>query len=283
MSYAKSVLFIPVWFDQFKPFTAALTGDDRWVTTDARKYWAAYLFRYACDINRNPNLFASFTWKDPAALNVYMFAEEMGLDAPPVIDEVRLTCFATGVGFMEFWVSYSDMSAEQIASFSYLFKKATKKCGKELPNQQRALYDVALSLLPSSPAAKLFFSSCSKVKYECNCYHFLHLDQPVPDEDTLKTTLYRLSRSYQSNMPVSEESAYDVMYKVGEGDYWSGCTEGLANVMYDDSDHTDSQTNYYLHTIKRQTLETNYYFMYLLLLNQKYTAVKYIELVARAQ
>ena len=121
----------------------AMNNHTLWETTDSKKVWAGYLFRYASEINKNKDLFVSYTLKDPTKLNVYMFQEEMAAEEMPHIDEVRCSCFGTGVGVIEFWVSYSGWSAEKIANFSYMFKKATSKCNKELPDHQRALYDVA--------------------------------------------------------------------------------------------------------------------------------------------
>jgi hypothetical protein len=282
MSYSKSIFFIPVWFDQFKPFVKAAEESPLWEITDSKKVWAGYLFRYAADLNRNKELFASFTLKDPTAQKVYMFKEEMDLKETPQIQEVRLSCFATGVGFMEFWVSYEGMTAEQIADFAYLFKKATSRCKKELPEQQRALYDVACDLLPEKQKAVPFFSSSARFKYECNCFHFLHLDQPIPEQCELKNTLYHLSRSYRNNMPASAGSAYDIMYEAGPGDYWGGSPEGMVNIVYDDCNGQDEKNDYYLHTLKLQRLQIDYYFMYMLLLNQKYAAVEYIRLVSLA-
>ena len=223
MSYAKTVFFIPVWFDEYKTFAKEMAGDARWEPINVEKLWATHLFRYACNINRpEKNLLSSFTLKDLSSLNVYTFEEEVGWAEPPTIEEVRLSCFATGVGFMEFWVSYSNNTPDEIATFSYYFKKATRMDTKELLGDRRPLYDVALDLLPKKPAAKLFFASATRIKYECNCYHFLHLDQPAPDEDTRNATLYRLCRSYRPNMPVPLDSSYDMVYQASDGDYWSG-------------------------------------------------------------
>ncbi len=282
MSYAKSIFFIPVWFDQFKPFTKAMAEHPLWEPTDPKKAWAGYLFRYASEINKNKDLFASYTLKDPGELNVYMFREEMGVENAPKIEEVRCSCFASGVGLLEFWVSYSGLTAEQIANFAYMFKKATSKCRKELPNQQRALYDVATDILPKGQKAQLFFSASARYKYECNCFHFIHLDQDIPEEAERNATLYRLSRSYRNDMPASTASAYDMTYEAAAGDYWSGCTEGLANIVYDFQSGSNDKNDYYLHTLKLQRLQTDYYFMYLLLLNQKYSAVEYIRMVSHS-
>jgi hypothetical protein len=81
-------------------------------------------------------------------------------------------------------------------------------------------------------------------------------------------------------MPATCESAYDMTYGASRQDHWSGCTEGLANVLYDCAD--TSENAYYLHELKPQHLAVDYYFMYLLLLNQKYTAIEYIQMVATA-
>lgn len=280
MSYSKSVFFIPVWFDQFKPFTKAVSESTLWKPTDSKKVWACYLFRYASDINRNKDQFASFTLSDPSATRPYLFEDE--INKKPVLEEIRLSCFSTGVGFLEFWVSHPDFSVDEVTNFAYLFKKATSKCNKELPGGKRALYDAACNLLPKDTKAILFFSASARFKYECNCLHFIHLDQDIPDPDTLKTTLFHLSRSYRSNMPVSSESVYDMVYEAGSGDFWAGSSEGLANIVYDFQSDTDRNTDYYLHNLKLQRLQTDYYFMYLLLLNQKYASVEYIRMVSQS-
>ena len=282
MSYSKSIFFIPIWFDQLKPFVKAMHSDPLWEQTDSKKVWAAYLFRYAAEINRNAELFASFTLKDPSSLNVYMFLEELGFSEMPKIEEVRCSSFATGVGFLEFWVSYPGLSVEQIANFSYMFKKATSKCKADLSDGKRALYDVAQDLLPQEPKTVMFFSTSARFKYECNCFHFVHLNEQTPDEDMLRATLYRLSRSYRNDMPISVDSAYDMFYEVSRGDYWMGSPEGLVNVVYDEQHHSSGKSDYYLHTLKPQRLQTDYYFMYLLLLNQKHTSVEYIRMVSQS-
>ena len=284
MSYSKSIYFIPVWFNQFKPFVKAMDESPLWEATDSKKVWAGYLFRYASDLNRNKNLFSSYTLKEPHTLGVYMFQEEMGIDNVPSIEEVRFSCFSTGVGFLEFWVTYKDLTVQQIADFAYLFKKAkaTSKRNREFPDGKRTLYDIARDLLPESPKATLFFASSAWFKYECNCFHFLHLDQPVPDAESRKDTLFHLSRSYRSNMPTAAESTYDVVYEASENDFWGCCPDGLVNIVYDSQHTADGKSDYYLHKLKPERLQIDYYFMYLLLLNQKYSAVEYIRLVSLA-
>ena len=301
MSYSKTVYFIPVWFDDFQKCTDAVSGMDIWMPTKNTKVWAKYLYHYAANVTkqvksseekertdvmgqRDGAIFASYTLKNPEELKVYMFADKLSLTNVPTLREVRFSAFATGVGFFEFWVEYQNMTPEEIAEFAYHFKKAKGGAGvykkENLPEGEDFLYNVTKSLLPKNLPAKLFFSWTADLKYECNCFHFLHVDDILPEPEERKNTLFRLGRSYRSNMPVAEESEYDMIYEAGTGDYWSGSPEGLANIVYDYAHDPSTDTGYYLHKLKLPSLETTYYFMYLLLLNQKYSAVQYINMVA---
>ncbi|MBE6774267.1 MAG: hypothetical protein E7544_08610 [Ruminococcaceae bacterium] len=281
MSYAKTVFFIPVWFDNFKKFTDKMDKSSIWNCTEKEKISPSYLFHYATNIAKDSDLFKSYSLKNLSTLNVYMYGEEVAFEEAPSIEEVRFSCFSTGVGFIEFWVSYRETSLEKIANFSYLFKKATKTSEKALEYNRKPLCDVAKALLPDGTDCRLFFSSSAEFKYECNCFHFVHRDCSVPGNEELADSLHRLCRSYKSTMPIAGESTYDVIYEAGTADYWCGSTEGLANVLYDFESGNDGSSDYYLHTIKPIHLNVDYYFLYLLLLNQKYSAIQYIYMVSR--
>jgi len=174
-------------------------------------------------------------------------------------------------------VNYTDMTPEEIYNFAYRFKKAEKDKHHAPPEGERALYDVALSLLPDNARATLFFTAAAGFKRECNCYHFLHLDEAEQHEDEVKNRLFHLCRSYKEDIPIHQDSDYDMVYTPSSGDYWAGCTEGLVNVVYD-ANHKDE--NGYLHRTKPAHLQKDYYFMYLLLLNQKFSAVEYIDQIS---
>ena len=322
MSYSKSIFFIPVWFNDFAQFTKELDKMPIWKIASYKKLWVKYLYNYASSLTkterrnraepeetrtpapaepaktkpapgknkiktmgrRKEDVFAHYILRDVSSLDPYMYADVLQLKHTPKLEEVRFSCFATGVGFLEFWVSYQDMTAEEIAGFAYHFKKARGAGGahrRKLPEGQKLLYNVASSLLPESIDARLFFAAADKVKSECNCFHYIHLDEAIPDEETRRSTLYRLSRSYLPTMPVAGGSEYDMIYEAGEGDYWCGSPEGLANIVYDYKDHKPGDPDdYYLHRLKPESMENDYYFMYLLLLNQKYAAVQYINTVS---
>ncbi len=281
MSYAKTIFFIPVWFDDFRTFKKSILETELWDHTSPDKLRPGYLFHYAANIASDSSLFQSFTVKDKGGLNVYMYEGEGHFNGTPIIEDVRLSAFATGVGFMEFHVAYTQMTAEDISNFAYLFKKATKRSGKDLADSKRSLYDVCESLLPSSPTCQLFFSAAAKYKYECNCLHFLHKDDSLPDADIVSCELHRLCRSYNSMMPVSDRGKYDMTYEASCGDYWGGSPEGMVNIVYDYCHDENNSSFYYLHSIKPKHLNVDYYFLYLLLLNQKYSALQYISMVAQ--
>lgn len=278
MSYSKTIYFIPVWFDDFDFFTAALSDSNLWNDAAAEKYTPRYLLNYATRIAQNSSLFRLFELKDLSSLNIYMFCEELQLENIPSIDQVRFSCFSTGVGFLEFWVSYEDMTPENIADFAYLFKKAAKMCGKKTANGKHALYDAAVSLMPESAEAQLFFSATVPFKYECICFHFIHLDEQPGSDESVRDRLCRLSRSYNTKFTSSFESDYDMIYRSGAGDCWGGSSEGLVNITYD---FESSDSDYYLHNIKLSHLSVDYYFLYLLLLNQRFTAIQYINDIAK--
>ena len=280
MSYSKSVYFIPVWFNDFTAFTEKLLKEKMlWEPVDSQQYCPRYLLNYAERIARNKNLFQMFSLTDTSSLNVYMYEEELSLKNIPQIEQVRMSCFATGVGFLEFWVNYNGMTPEEIADFAYLFKKAAKMCGKKIENNKRALYDVANSILPALSNAKLFFTSTVPFKYECSCFHFVHLDESPECEKQAQDRLHRLSRSYNTNFSFSAESDYDMVYKSSDIDHWGGSSEGLVNITYD---YKNDESDYYLHNLKLNHLCIDYYFLYLLLLNQRFTAIQYINDIACA-
>lgn len=281
MSYAKTVFFIPVWFDDFEKLSKRIDGDNIWCCTEKEKISPSYLFHYASNVAKDSNLFKSYSLKDTSSLNVYMYDEEIDFKGIPSIEEVRFSSFSTGVGFVEFWISYSGVTLEEISNFAYLFKKATKLKDKAQENGKQSLYDVAKSLLPYDINCQLFFSSSAQFKYECNCFHFIHKDGSIPEKTHLNNTLHHLCRSFKSSMPIITDSKYEMTYEAGAGDYWCGSTEGIVNVLFDCQGKDDDNLDYYLHTIKPIHLNVDYYFLYLLLLNQKYSAIQYIYMVSK--
>ncbi len=278
MSYSKSIFFIPVWFDDFAAFTDAMSKSPLWDGVATENFAPRYLLNYADRIAKNENLFRLFSLRDHSLLDIYTFERELGLKIPPAIEQVRFSCFSTGVGFMEFWMSYTDLTPEEITNFAYLFKKATKLPEPKEGVEIKSLYDNACLLVPENANAKLFFTAMAPFKYECTCFHFLHVDGVPGEANEARDRLCRLSRSYNTKISVSSESDYDMIYHASYGDQWGGSSEGLVNITYD----FEGGTDYYLHNFKISHLSIDYYFLYLLLLNQRFTAIQYITDISTA-
>lgn len=272
MRRSTTVFFVPIWFDEYTPFAADVERMNRWDVIPAEEVAPRYLLNYASRIATDKSLFSSYRLRDADSLPIYMYGDELGEDVVPEITEVRLSCFFTGVGFLEFRVVHDGLSLDGIADFSYLFKKASKKNG-----DSPSLCEVAKTLVPDG-SAKLFFTDSAPFKYECICYHFIHSDLNELSYDDLQTYLTLLKRNYNTSFYAHPaDSEYDMFYSPYPYDHWAGSPEGLVNISFDTG---DDATDYYLRNYKPGHLSVDYYFMFLLLLNQRFSAIQYILKIA---
>lgn len=276
----RTIFFIPVWFDDFTSFCSKLDKSELWSVTPDNELETNYLLNYVSAIAENKSLFMSYTLKDPLQLEICMFKEKLKLEELPVIESVRFSCFGTGVGFMEFRVRYPDgMSPLEIADFAYYFKKSTKPQIKH-----RSLYEIACKLLPQEGDATLFFTNSADFKKECLCYHMICVDQDSSQEE-ISDMLYLLRRSYSRKFQSehkaenTENGDYDMTYGVYGYDRWAGSQSGIVNVV---SLTGDEDTDQFINTFKVNNLMADYYFLYLLLLNQRFSAIQYVAQIASA-
>ena len=277
MAYQKSIFFMPVRFNNFNRFVKLISRDNRWTDTPSKNIVPRYLLPYAVRIAKNPELFRAFDLKKEDIPNIYTFEREINLKKTIQIESVRLCCFSTGIGFIEFHINFEGLSVEQITNFAYTFKKATRMNGMALPDKKVSLYNGAKSLLPFDSDVEIFFTASAPFKYECLTFHYLQLNADYNDEIVAQRRLSLLKRSYNTSFDVGSESDFDMIYKPYANDHWGGSTEGLVNISYDNNPQNE---NYYFHTLKENHLEIDYYFMYLLLLNQRFSAIQYISDIA---
>ena len=124
MSYSKSIFFVPVWFNDFKQFTGEIDKMDAWESADYTKLWVKYLYPYASSLSkterrnklgesqkpkksnkiptvekRKEDVFAHYIIKDLSAAQPYMYEDVLQLQGKVTLEEVRFSCFATGVAF----------------------------------------------------------------------------------------------------------------------------------------------------------------------------------------
>ena len=272
MAYRKSIFFIPVRFGDFNNFTRLIKSSNKWETSDPKTYTPRYLLNYAVRIAKSKTLFQSYELKKEQFPDIYTFENDIDISCKPEIYSIRLSCFSTGIGFLEVRVNFGTISVTEISEFSYLFKKSTKK-GKNAPEGKMCLYDAALSLMPDNSSAEIFFTAAADFKRECVVFHFLQVEQNEENCMNADHYLDLLKRSYNSKFNSAACSDYDMIYKAYQNDHWGGSSEGIVNISYDPSPEKD---DYYLHTLKEEHLEIDYCFMYLLLLNQRFSTINYI-------
>jgi len=280
MGYMNSSFFIPVWFENFDTFASFMELDCRWADVDPEELAPRYLLNYAVRIAKNPRLFRAFRLKNTEGLNLYMGEGRTVIPAFPELTEIRMSCFSTGVGFLEFRVAFRESTPENVADFSYIFKKAAQRRPLAEEHGKRVLFDVATDLMPEGTSPQLFFTASAEFKFECISYHRLKMDFPKPDDGILTRWLSLLKRSYGTGFrQAPRDSEYDFHYEPYEYDHWAGCPEGMVDLLFASG---DEKTDKFLDGYKRDQLDRDYYFLYLVLLNQRFSAIQYVTMISAA-
>lgn len=280
MAYQESIFFVPVWLNSLEDFVKQLQKDGRWENLPKEDLCPRYLLPYARRISQEEKLFRAFEWKEPQALHIHTFPEERGFGEDPQLFRVRFSCFGTGVGFLEFWMRYKNLTPARVAAFSYLFKKANRAHRKQLPEGERTLFETVKDLLPEGSGAVPFFTDAADFKKECLCFHFLGMENAPGDPEQIRRELSLLGRSYNGAFGDMENAGeYDMVYEPYPYDHWAGSPQGLVNLAWKTG---VDQTDYFLEHYKEGQLTIDFYFAYLLLLNQRFSAVAYVDKIAQA-
>lgn len=269
-----TVFYAPVWVDDYSGFTASLSKSDFFEPIDTKDK-PQYLLPYAAKIYSDPERCSVFRVKDEHLPSMCMFGKYCNHSVSPVMESVRITCFGTGCAFVEMLVTYDGMTITQIADFSFCFKNAVRSDKSEEITD--SMYDLLSELFPASCKPELFFTG-NGFKKECRMFHRIYMED-ISDKDAVYSHLRHLARGYHNNflMP-KQDSKYDMLYQPYEYDFWAGSQEGLVNIF---GLSGDKRTDYFLKNYKRDHLNFNYNFMYLLLLNQRFTAIKLIDDISR--
>lgn len=275
MAYNKSLFLIPISFNDYEFSSKRIKNYANWVT-DTTCFKTQYLFDYTYLISQNPNRFKAFKYNNPKSLGLYMFENypNLELSNQPQLTDVSLWLFGTGIGFLGVQIDYNDCNIRDILEFSYRFKKAANyRKDFTLPIGKSFLFDVARRILPEE--AELFFPYTDSIKFECRCFHMLQ----VPNEDkhieNMQKYCKQLRRTYNSRFDIegtSLEEKYDMYFEPTKNDMWGGSQEGLVNICVESDD-----VHNFVNTFKEKQLLTDHLFMYLILLNQRYSCIKYIK------
>ncbi len=275
-----TIFFIPVWFDNYRSFVGEMEKLPVWSKIPTEKIAPRYFLSYITQIVNRPDDFCAFALKDEAIPDIYMCEDKLSLSDTTTITQIRFSAFGTGVGFLEFRVEYGDLSFDEIANFAYKFKKATEQKAGTIPEGKVCLYNAAKMLMPENTKAELFFTRSVSFKNECHCFHMLYADKDRYTKEELDRYLRLLRRSQSTSFDTCcHDDDYDMLFEPYTYDLWAGSQESLVSIS---TNAGDSNSNFYIEHFKPGQLSIDYHFMYLMLLNQRYSAIQYISQIACA-
>jgi len=270
----KSIFFAPIWTDNYTELVTCLKKDSRY-RLSPKKDVPQYMLPYVNRIYRDDGLFIKFELQKEFFPRLCMYEAVCGLHSSPVLSEVVLSCFSTGCIFAEFHVTYEGLTVEEISNFSFHFKNAKKGKCEELGTV--TMEEALLEIIPKQADTELFFTS-SDFKLECKMFHQICTEKALPEQE-LQSHLIHLRRGYHRNFAIPQTlGEYDMTYEPYGYDRWAGSQEGIVNIFsYTGEESTDN----FLARYKPRHLSQNYWFMYLVLLNQRFSSIKYLDKVSQ--
>ncbi|MBO7170790.1 MAG: hypothetical protein J6W28_06410 [Clostridia bacterium] len=275
-----SYYVLPLSYTDESAFQKGIEADPAWRPLSRDERCCNYLFDYVSRIIKSDDACRAYTLQNPKELPVYLFEKEAALSASPSIEAVSLYLFATGVAFLEYKISYGNLSPKEIVNFAYYFK-GTRRADKKSCERgdKESLYTVSHRLLGGDGSnARLFFTNESHLKHQAFCFHAIKADYETDAQrDRL---LFLLKRSYTDSFAYDESSDsgdYDMTYLPYDYMAFGGCQEGFAALCRD----TDNENaNYFLNEYFGKQLCEDYHYLYLILLNQRFSGIKYIAEIA---
>ena len=247
-------------------FLSTMENDARYQRVekhDVPQYMLPYITRIFCE----EDLYTEFRLLPEHFPDISLFESQFDPGCAPILTDIYLCCFATGCLFMEFRIRYDRSDLDQIADFSFRFKNANS-IDRDQPGKVRMI-DAIQELLPQDSGATVFPGS-SSFKNDCKMFHQIFLEEALPEAE-LERHLVHLRRGYHREFPVpNTDDGYDMIFRPYEYDHWSGSQEGLVDLYH----ITDNKAaNSYLTKYKPIQLSVSYRFMYLVLLDQRYSAI----------
>ncbi|MBR4872791.1 MAG: hypothetical protein IKV00_03020 [Clostridia bacterium] len=288
MAFENSSFYIlPLVIESQEDLHKFLTSSDKWRegVRDGGEYGGkyGYLFNYVSRIIESEEMCRVYQYADPSSLPIYMFHNEIQSAEIPVITEATLYAFGTGIGFFELKVSYGGMTMSEICNFAYHFKVATRaKKDKYVKGDKKSLHVVLDDLFPGGRAgARRFITGRDADKYQGLCFHMIKTD--YKDEAERNLLLFRLKRSYTDKFLYDENNdfgQYDMTFAPYEYLAFGGCQEGFAALCRDTGiESTDFFINEYFYP----QLIFHHHYMYLILLNQRFSELLYVEEIATTE
>ncbi|MBO4872426.1 MAG: hypothetical protein J5496_03315 [Lachnospiraceae bacterium] len=239
-----------------------------------------YILNYARSMN-NPDdrRMQTYSFRDRTGLALYLFEQTaVSKDDPykqrsgfvPQLEDISLYVFGLNIAFLEFHFLYDGMFLHEIERFNYYFRslrndKSDDKKYLNYPADKDSVKAVLEKILPNEQSGtEVCFSNSSDVKQQSLVYTAVTVS---PDED-VQRALFLLSHGLAPNFRGAQtRSRYEMQEDFGPKHVWAGCQDGLACVR------TDKQP----YPFQYDHLRRDYHFMYLLLLNQRYSIISYLD------
>lgn len=205
----------------------------------------------------------------------------------PEPKEINFYEFSTGIGFFEICITYNEMKMDEITNFIFQFRsfRNDKDSLYNLTDPKESSDSCSLSrlvdkLLPEDKAfVTVCFSNRSRVKKQADIYTVIDLGQTDMCDMSADECRYYLSHgfpNYFEYVPVNEYSdnssfesrnkiKYELIYNPLSNSFWGGSQDGLTCLSFKPYFYMDNQ------------LANDYHFMYLLLLNIRFSSLNYID------
>ncbi len=227
--------------------------------------------QYAYELCEKREYGIPYTDGNKKILKTILKRNEKVLEVEFDISHIRMHMFGTGIGILVYDISYSDeMDYESILEFNYQFKKMgidkfiIDNCQVDRKEKMPFMYNLSQNIVSCNSACltktEIFFNAVSKVKMQANVFCILS-DSTT---DNIDNKLFHLARAYNSDYQYSEyaESSGITVYNPYSYVHWGYCEQGIACVYSDVCKFTHNQLP--------GNLQNDYYFMYLILLHQRY-------------
>ena len=282
-----SYFILPLKIDNPYRLSAFLRNSSNWEEKlDA--FELQYLMFYAREMtDPEDERFRMYRYKESESLRIYLFDDNVtDPGKAPTLGDISLYVFGKEISFLEFQVFYNEMDIKGILQFISSFRGLRNP--KEYPEGSDSiiLRDAVKKILPAEDSGTvLCFSNPSEYKTQANIFTMYHNPQPSNKESNKSTDQVtkkdnqdkenrsiccRLAHGYKSVIPSDEDAArgYDKCLHLNTSEYWGICPDGIAYVKRS----RPSQNNY-------ENLRKDFHFMYLLLLNQRFAAISFIEAI----
>lgn len=281
-----SIFFVPIHNKNSEKTIKMLKTQENWSVIEKSELSTNYLLKYVNRIILDETLFVSFRYNglenEKVSFQLFDYSGNgvkfinKKYDEKVSVSEIRISFFGTGIAFAELQVTYNGLTPKEICDFVYNFKKTYKN--EDIRKGEKSFLGIIKESLPND-CIPFFYNPVNDgnnaFKNECIGFHTLRFFENEINDNDLKKLLFRLRRGYGTQFKYEEcQGPYDFEYNPSIYDFWSGSQEGLVNIVRADKGNIFYDKYKYLQFIR------DYRFMYLMLLNQRFSAIKYIEEVA---